>query len=277
MGLESFQAGIKPKVDGTWNLHMLLPKGMDFFIMLSSIAGIIGTPGMANYASGNTFQDDLAQHRVTHGEKATSLDLCSIEDVGYLAEHDHLQESLTPRSNSTLTEAELLALLDYHCNPSLPLATLMQSQVVLGVQAMNDVQARNININFPLNRPLFRIQRQTAAHHNSTTRAESDSTVDFTLLIRAAESLDEAADVVADGILTKLSRLLAVEKENVDSGKTIATYGVDSLSAVEMRTWFRNVIGAEVTTFEILGNESITALSLSAAAKSRYVKSFPSE
>ena len=245
--------------------------------MLSSIAGLTGTPGMANYASGNTFQDELAQYRVTRGEKATSLDLCSIEDVGYLVEHDYLQESFAPRSNSSLTEAELLALLDYHCNPSLPLSTLMQSQVILGVQAMNDLQARNINSNYPLNRPLFRIQRQTAAHQNRTTRANDDSTVDFTLLMRAAESLDEAADVVADGILTKLSRLLAVEKENVDSGKTIATYGVDSLSAVEMRTWFRNVIGAEVTTFEILGNESITALSLTVAAKSRYVKSFPSE
>ena len=245
--------------------------------MLSSIAGLTGTPGMANYASGNTFQDELAQYRVTRGEKATSLDLCSIEDVGYLVEHDYLQESLAPRSNSSLTEAELLALLDYHCNPSLPLSTLMQSQVILGVQSMNDVQARNINSNFPLNRPLFRIQRQTAARQNRATRANDDSTVDFTLLMRAAESLDEAADVVADGILTKLSRLLAVEKENVDSGKTIATYGVDSLSAVEMRTWFRNVIGAEVTTFEILGNESITALSLTVAAKSRYVKSFPSE
>ena len=269
MSLSDFQAAIRPKVDGSWNLHSLLPKGMDFFVMLSSLAGIVGLAGMANYACGNTYQDALVQHRIAQTEKAVSLDLCNIENVGYVAEREGLTEALDLQGISVLTEAEFLALLEYYCNPGLPLTSPIQSQLVIGLQAQ---LAPNTNRILPLDRPMFRILRQATANHGSTAAAELGSTVDFTSLIRAADTLDEAADVVADGILSKLSRLLAIEKVNVDSRRPIATYGVDSLSAAEMRIWFRNVLGAEVTTFEILGNDSIAALSSTVAAKSRYVK-----
>ena len=276
MSLEEFRAAIRPKVDGSWNLPRLLPTGMDFFILLSSVSGIAGMAGMANYACGNTYQDALVQHRIAHKEKAISLNLCNIEDVGFVAEREGLMESLTSYSygSSTLTEAEFLALLEHHCNPALPLTSAIQSQVVLGVQPSGALQPQSINQNSFVNRPMSRILRQAGAHASTTTLAtEPDSTVvGSASLLGAAGTLDEAADVIADGILAKLSRTLAIEKENVDPGRTIATYGVDSLSAVEMRNWFRKVIGADVTTFEILGNESITALSLAVAAKSRYVE-----
>ena len=269
MGHADFEAAIGPKVDGSWNLHSLLPKGMDFFVLLSSLAGIVGLAGMTGYACGNTYQDALVQHRIAHNERAVSLDLCNIDHVGYVAEREGLTESPDTQGISILTETELLALLDYYCDPGLPLTSPMQSQVLIGIQA---AQGPNKNRTLPLDRPMFRILRQAAADQGSAAPAELDSTVDLTALIRAADTLDEAAHVVADGITSKLSRLLATEKENVDPSRPIATYGVDSLSAVEMRIWFRNVLGAEVTTFEILGNESIAALSSAIAAKSRYVK-----
>ena len=50
-----------------------------------------------------------------------------------------------------------------------------------------------------------------------------------------------------------------------------ATYDVNSLSAAGMRTWFRSVIGADITTFEMLGNESIAALTLAVPVKTRYI------
>lgn len=120
--------------------------------------------------------------------------------------------------------------------------------------------------------------RQAGAYAINATIAESDSTgVDFTSLIRAAETLDGAADVFVHAIVTKLSNNSVVEEEDVDPGRTIAIYGVDSLSALELRIWFRNVIGAEVNTFKILGNESIAALSLAVAAKSRYTEALVKE
>lgn len=54
--------------------------------MLSSISGIIGNIGQSNYAAGNTFEDALAHYRVSLGEKATSIDLGAVSNVGVMAE-----------------------------------------------------------------------------------------------------------------------------------------------------------------------------------------------
>jgi NADPH:quinone reductase-like Zn-dependent oxidoreductase len=77
--------GTRVKINGTWNLHSRAPRDLDFFIMLSSISGIIGNAGQANYNAGNIFQDNLAHHRCSLGLKATALDLGAVLDVGYLA------------------------------------------------------------------------------------------------------------------------------------------------------------------------------------------------
>ena len=44
MTLEKFQASLRPKFKGTWNLHNNLPADMDFFVLLSSLAGVHGAP-----------------------------------------------------------------------------------------------------------------------------------------------------------------------------------------------------------------------------------------
>lgn len=274
LSLTDYEAAVRPKVDGSWNLHRLLPTGMDFFVLLSSLSGILGLAGMTGYASGNTYQDALVQHRIAHHEKAVAVDLCNIDNVGYVAEREGLIESLDSLGISVLKESELLALLDRYCDPLLPLPSPLQSQLLVGIQAGHVTSAKRDD---PLDRPLFRILRQAAAAANqggssSAAAAEPESTVDLTALLSASDTLDEAADVVADGIVMKLSRLLATDRENVDPRRTIATYGVDSLSAVEMRVWFRNVVGAEVSMFDILWGESIGGLSAAVAGRSRFVK-----
>jgi hypothetical protein len=72
---------------GTWNLHELLPTDLDFFVVLSSLAGIIGSVSQANYAAGNTFQDALAHYRQKKGLAAQSLDLGVMMGIGYVEEH----------------------------------------------------------------------------------------------------------------------------------------------------------------------------------------------
>jgi hypothetical protein len=72
---------------GTWNLHELLPTDLDFFVVLSSIAGIIGSVSQANYAAGNTFQDALVHYRQKKGLAAQSLDLGLMTGIGYVEEH----------------------------------------------------------------------------------------------------------------------------------------------------------------------------------------------
>ncbi|KAK2836988.1 Type I Modular PKS, partial [Arthroderma sp. PD_2] len=63
-----------PKVDGLWNLHQVTKDmDLDLFMMFSSISGIMGLPGLGNYAAANTFVDVLAYLRRAQGLPATSV------------------------------------------------------------------------------------------------------------------------------------------------------------------------------------------------------------
>jgi len=90
-------------------------------------------------------------------------------------------------------------------------------------------------------------------------------------LIEAAETLEEVSEVILNGLQTKLSRTLAVEREQIDTTKPMHTYGVDSLSAVELRTWFRNVVGVNITVFDILNNQSLVELATTVAPRSHFL------
>jgi len=271
MAYSTFETAIKPKVQGSWNLHALLPKDMDFFVLLSSATGVLGNRSQANYAAGNTYQDALARHRVSKGLPAAAIDLGTVLSVGYVAENR--DRTMIAKQLGTvlevLREDEIHALMEYLMDPRSHLDET-RSQLVTGLTPVATYRQRGVPAPTYLSYPLFTHLR-TALSSRSTT-SESDPVFIVQALLSAATSMDEAAQIVVDGVRAKLSSLLAIPIDNVDPSKSISSNGVDSLVAMEFRAYLAKDLGAEIPLLDIMGTSSISVLSQKIATASKLVQ-----
>ncbi|XYI02620.1 non-ribosomal peptide synthase/polyketide synthase [Sorangium sp. So ce1128] len=79
-----------PKMRGAWQLQRLLAgKPLDFFVLFSSAAAVLGSAGQANYAAANAFLDALAPWMRAQGRSALSIDWGAWAEVGMAAKQEN--------------------------------------------------------------------------------------------------------------------------------------------------------------------------------------------
>lgn len=270
MSYDDFQTAVLPKVQGSWNLHEYLPRTMDFFVMLSSATGILGNRSQANYAAGNTYQDCLARYRISQNLPATSIDLGTVLSVGYVAEH---RENMTTLANvlEVIREDEIHTLLEYVIDPRCKHEQGPErAQLVVGLTTAEYLRQRGVPPLSYLSYPLFTHLNTTSVSHRHN-KGEDPAHL-AVVALPYATTKEEAVTIVRDGIRHKLASLLAIPVDNIDSNKSVSSNGVDSLVAMEFRTWLVKDLGAEVPLLEIMGTESLATVSEKAATVSKLVK-----
>jgi microcystin synthetase protein McyD len=101
-----------PKVAGAWNLHEVT-RGcpLDFFILFSSAAAQLGSPGQSNHAAANAFMDGLAHFRRSRGLPATSINWGAWSEVGAAAARG-AEQRMRARGIGMIAPHEGLAVLE---------------------------------------------------------------------------------------------------------------------------------------------------------------------
>ncbi|GKT61721.1 polyketide synthase [Colletotrichum tofieldiae] len=274
---EEWTAAVNPKVQGTWNLHNACETAgldLDFFLLFSSISGVIGQRGQANYAAANTFLDAFVQYRQTLGLKASVVDIGAMVDYGYLAENPLLMERLTSQGFYCITIAQLLDALALVVKPYTPgdkqLAArtfVNDFQLVIGHRSLTSLAD-------PANRVIWKEDRRMGFYFNSDsekvtiTKDSSDQgvLVSFLKSVTADPGLLSSPDspvFIARQIAAQLFRLLlkpADNEQDIDVSISLQDAGLDSLVAVEMRSWWKGTFGFDISVLEMLGMGSIAAL-----------------
>lgn len=273
MTLDEWNDAVRPKANASWNLHDVLGCGLDFFIMLSSTVGITGGPEQANYAAGNTFQDALAHHLASRDAHAVSLDLPIIRGVGYVEERPELLDHLRAMGWAFMEENEFHATLDYHCRPVDSPVPLVRSQVLPRFWLPQQTAADGQELPAWRLDPLFSHLAVSSSAITTAANGAADAkkSVNHVALLSAAKSPEDAEKVVLEALLLKLSRVLSVDVSNLDAGKPLHAYGVDSLVAVELRSWIAKELKAEVSVFDMTNASSISQVATKVSEKSKLV------
>ena len=236
---------------------------MDFFVMLSSLVGVIGHKGQENYAAGNTFQDALAHHRVSQGLRAMTIDISWLLNAGFLAEHEEHVENVKNLGIQLIRENEIHALI------AKAMKGAMYDQSPIPPQVISGLPNEGIQENwYWIHDGKFALLR----NQNKSKQEEKTSSVPLRNNLMQAKDLSEAIELIRQALVDKLARLMMIPTEDVDPTKPPSAYGVDSLVAAEVRNWIAHEIQAKVSVFDVMANVPMSALAVTLASNSRLLK-----
>lgn len=265
---DDYHTAIHAKVVGTWNLHygaqQEQKQPLDFFTMLSSISGVVGNKGQANYAAANTFLDAFATYRKGLGLNANTVDLGAIEDVGYVAEQGGaLEARFDKRQWTPINEGMLRRIMSYSVfqQDSAPLNALSSAQTITGLAYPLKPDGSDL-AGEPRFSYLFNSLGGSsgAGDESGGSNDQADQAIkEFRVMHTSGADAAVLTKASISLLQTQITKILRLEAE-MEPGKPLMAYGLDSLSAVEVRGWVRQNLGAELSTLDITNASSLIAL-----------------
>lgn len=265
MTLDDFKIPLQAKLYGTQNLWAAFrTQQLDFFIILSSLSGIVGPGGQGSYAAGNAFQDAFANSISTEPFPCVSLDIGFIENAKIV---NALREKNLRRYGFVqLSSHELQASLEYAMNPQ---ATRNQCrQIVVGCdwRSISQVDIANATASSPL---FSHIRQPLEA---DTLQKSRKSDVALGTVVAESSDVEEVHRNVLLAIVQRISTLVASDglEQNLDASMT--QLGLDSLITVELRNWISTEAAAATQVSEILDQTSIRNLAVLVSSRSAFIQ-----
>ncbi|THC91910.1 hypothetical protein EYZ11_008620 [Aspergillus tanneri] len=275
MTVEEYHQSIEGKVQGTWNLHHVSVENgrrLDFFLLLSSISSVVGSPGQANYSAANSFLDSFAVYRRSMGLAAQTVNLGVVEDVGAVAEsQDLLQRHQASNELIGIPDRVLHCILD--CSLRHQYLTTLTSdshhpkhkrpcRLITGLKVPQDPAKSGLRFD-PRFQGLF-IANDVSSDSETGRNGTDDigtAVQSFRARVCSGATAEELLELCLQILTARLVQMLRRSAEQwIEPGQPLSVYGLDSLSTVELRNWIKAEMGAKVTTFDILSANSLIML-----------------
>lgn len=214
---------LAPKVDAAWHLHELTEHlELSMFVLFSSAAATLGSPGQGNYAAANAFLDALAAHRQARGLPGVSM------AWGLWAETSELTATLTATDHARMARLGITAL-----------------STGEGLNLFDEAIASGESFVIPANLDLQVLRAQAAAGRapgflrgGTRTRAKraSDATEASLSDLLARRPPAEHEEIVFELVRTETAVVLGYSSSRaIDGRRAFKALGFDSLAAIELR------------------------------------------
>ncbi|KAH8651296.1 putative polyketide synthase [Xylariales sp. PMI_506] len=272
---EDFQTVLRPKIHGILNLNQLfsenstdlLPgdtaQGLDFFIAFSSLMAVTGNPGQAPYGAGNCFLKAVTKSRHDRGLAGSSIDIGRVTGVGYIEREltHEAQERLKQKSGTIpLSESDLHQLFAEAVVGGRPNSGVADPGLIAGIGILLGDQATGT---FWSQNPRMAMMIREVGSQASRDGDAGSSSIPVRKLLEApsVKTIGDVRKVILSALLDKLvaSKFLP-DHDNRHSTTPLVDLGVDSLVAVNVRSWFQKELSVDVPVMKILSGASIADL-----------------
>jgi NADPH:quinone reductase-like Zn-dependent oxidoreductase/pimeloyl-ACP methyl ester carboxylesterase/acyl carrier protein len=243
---ERLAAVLAPKVAGAWNLHTLTRGDpLDDFVLFSSTAALLGSPGQGHYAAANTFLDALAYHRRGYRLPAISINWGPWSEVGLAAAQTNRGQRLAAQGLASLTPAEGLAALTHVLRQTSPLVAVMKFDV------------RRWSQLFPQAAELPLLRELVAGLAAGIQPRAAGSPARAALFAAAPEA---RRGLLIQHLIEQIAQVLRADPARISPETPMPAMGMDSLMALELRNRLELSLGLSLPATLVWGRPTVVDL-----------------